>query len=181
MSDTFQVPVSTVPVIDTPDVCVVGGGVAGLAAAIGAARCGLKVLVIEKYGFCGGATVAGLSGTICGLYSSGNHPERIVFGFASEFHDRMEAMGGVRGRVPFGRTMLVPHDSFVWTELADCYLRGEGIDILYHTNLIPAYWANHGGETLWVRGREGLGAIQPKLVIEASGDAEVVHSIGTPT
>ena len=141
MSETFQIPANRVAVIAKPDVCVVGGGAAGLAAAIGAARSGLDVLLIEKYGFCGGATVAGLSGTICGLYSSGNRPERNVFGFAGEFSDRMETMGGTRGPVPFGRTMLVPHDSFVWKELADCYLRSEGVDVLYHTNLIAAYTA----------------------------------------
>jgi hypothetical protein len=179
--DTFQIPSSHVPVIARPDVCVVGGGAAGLAAAVGAGRCGLKVLLIEKYGFCGGATVAGMSGTICGLYSSGNRPERIVFGFASEFHDRMETMGGVRGPVPFGRTMLVPHDSFVWKELADCYLRSAGVDVLYHTNLISAHSAGDQVETLLVRCMEGLRAIQPKLVIDASGDAEVVHSIGSAT
>jgi hypothetical protein len=181
MSDTFQVPAFSVPVIATPDVCVVGGGAAGLAAAVGAARCGLRVLIIEKYGFCGGATVAGMSGTICGLYSSGNRPERNVFGFAGEFHNRMAAMGGVRGPVPFGRTMLVPHDSFVWKELADCYLRGERIDILYHTNFISSYADGNRVHTLLVRCMEGLRAIQPRLVVDASGDAEVVHSIGIAT
>jgi len=75
-------------------------------AAVGAARCGLDVLLIEKYGFCGGATVAGLSGTICGLHSSGDNPRQIVFGFAGEFHARMKNSGGVCGPVPFGRTML---------------------------------------------------------------------------
>src|SRR5579872_1560846 len=107
MPETFSIPTTNVPVIARPDVCIVGAGAAGLAAAVGAARCGMKVLLIEKYGFCGGATVAGLSGSVCGLYSSGNHPEQIVFGFAGEFHKRMEAMGGVRGVVPFGRTILV--------------------------------------------------------------------------
>ncbi len=181
MPDTYLAPATSIPIIARPDVCVVGGGAAGLAAAIGASRCGLKTLIIEKYGFCGGATVAGMSGTICGLYSSGNHPEQIVFGFAGEFHRRMEAMGGIRGAVPFGRTKLVPHDSFVWKELADCYLRGEGVDVLYHTNLISAYAAENRVETLVVRCMEGLRAIQPKLVIDASGDAEVVHSIGAKT
>jgi len=181
MSDTFLVPGASVPVIAKPDLCVVGGGAAGLSAAVGASRCGLKVLLIEKYGFCGGATVAGLSGTICGLYSSGDHPEQIVFGFAGEFHNRMHAMGGVKGPVQFGRTLLTPHDSFVWKELADCYLRSEDVDVLYHTNLISAYAENNRVTTLLVRCMEGLRAIQPKLVIDASGDAEVVHGIGAAT
>jgi FAD-dependent oxidoreductase family protein len=181
MPETFSIPTTNVPVIARPDVCIVGAGAAGLAAAVGAARCGMKVLLIEKYGFCGGATVAGLSGSICGLYSSGNHPEQIVFGFAGEFHKRMEAMGGVRGVVPFGRTILVPHDSFVWKELADCYLRGAGVDVLYHTNLITAYASENRVNTLLVRCMEGVRAVQPKIVIDASGDAEVVHSIGAKT
>jgi flavin-dependent dehydrogenase len=123
MSETFRLPSISIPVIATPDVCVVGGGAAGLGAAIGSARCGLDVLLVEKYGFCGGATVAGLSGTICGLHSSGDHPEQIVFGFAGEFHSRMKDAGGVRGAIPFGRTLLVPHDSFIWKEIGDAYLK----------------------------------------------------------
>ncbi len=181
MPDSFQVPDLHVPVIARPDLCVVGGGAAGLAAAVGASRCGLKVLLIEKYGFCGGATVAGLSGSICGLYSSGKHPEQIVFGFAGEFHERMASLCGVRRAVPFGRTLLVPHDSFVWKELADEYLRRESIEILYHTNLLAAYAVNNRVETLLVRCMEGLRAIQPRMVIDASGDAEIVHSIGAGT
>src|SRR5262249_55539121 len=71
------------------DVLVVGGGAAGVAAAVTAARKGLRVLLLEKYGFCGGAAVAGLSGTICGMYAATDAterpPEQIVFGFADRF------------------------------------------------------------------------------------------------
>jgi len=52
------------------DVVVVGGGAAGVAAAVTAARQGMRVILLEKYGFCGGGAVAGLSGTICGLYEA---------------------------------------------------------------------------------------------------------------
>lgn len=71
------------------DVLVVGGGAAGLAAACTAARHGLKVTLLERYGFCGGAAVAGLSGTVCGLYlarpGAAGRPEKVVFGFVDEF------------------------------------------------------------------------------------------------
>jgi succinate dehydrogenase/fumarate reductase flavoprotein subunit len=52
------------------DVLVVGGGAAGLAAAYAAAKVGARALLLEKYGFCGGAAVAGLSGTVCGLFAA---------------------------------------------------------------------------------------------------------------
>jgi hypothetical protein len=181
MNESFTIPATSVPVVARPDVCVVGGGAAGIAAAVGAARCGLKVLLVEKYGFCGGATVAGLSGTICGLYSSGERPERIVFGFAGEFHDRLAALCGAGQPAPFGRTLLIPHDSFVWKEVADSYLRDEGIEVLYHTNFVAAYSESGRVNTLIVRAPEGLRAIRPRAVIDASGDAEVVHSIGAGT
>jgi hypothetical protein len=178
MSEVFQLPSMSIPVIASPDVCVVGGGAAGLGAAVGAARCGLDVLLIEKYGFCGGATVAGLSGTICGLHSSGDNPTQIVFGFAGEFHARMRESGGVAGAISFGRTMLVPHDSFIWKETADAYLKSEGVQVIFHTNLISAHERDGRIDALTVRCAEGLRAIKPKMVIDASGDAEVVHTIG---
>src|ERR1700712_2736077 len=80
------------------DVLVVGGGAAGVAAAFTAAKAGVRVLLLEKYGFCGGAAVAGLSGTVCGMYAAtggaAKPPERVVFGFAARFVDVMKAKGG---------------------------------------------------------------------------------------
>ena len=50
------------------DVLVVGGGVSGIAAAVGASRAGAKVALIEKYGFLGGMATAGMVSTVCGAY-----------------------------------------------------------------------------------------------------------------
>ena len=179
---TVRLPAQEVPVIATPDVCVIGGGAAGLAAAVAAGRLGLKVLLVERHGFCGGATVAGLSGTICGLHSSGDTPEQIVFGFAGEFYQALRQAGGVAKPVPFGRTLLVPHDSFVWKETADRFLRENNIRVLYHTLFLDAFTGADGSvETLLLRCLEGPVAIQPRSVIDASGDAEVVHRLGGQT
>lgn len=177
-SPQFRVPAHEVPVIARPDVCVIGGGAAGLSAAVGAARLGLDVLLVEKYGFCGGATVAGLSGTICGLHSSGEKPEQIVFGFAGEFHDALLAAGGVREAIPFGRTKLVPHDSFVWKETADRFLQSAKIKTLYHTLFLDAFAGEDGTvETLVLQCLEGPVAVRPRCVVDASGDALVVHRL----
>ena len=50
------------------DVLVVGGGAAGVAAAVAAGRAGAKVVLLERYGFLGGLATAAQVGTICGLY-----------------------------------------------------------------------------------------------------------------
>jgi NADPH-dependent 2,4-dienoyl-CoA reductase/sulfur reductase-like enzyme len=56
------------PVLAEVDVVVVGAGAAGVAAATVVAEAGHSVILVERYGFAGGAAVAGMSGTICGLY-----------------------------------------------------------------------------------------------------------------
>jgi len=182
-TDEIEIVAFKVPVRSGIDVCVVGGGPAGMSAAVGAARTGLKVLLIERYGFCGGATVAGLSGTICGLYSSGKDPHQIVFGFAGEFYEALKKRGGASALpVPFGRTALVPHDSFVWKEIADDLLQEAGVEVLYHTQFLKAYLGAKGEvETILLRGMEGLHAIRAGVFIDASGDADLVHSLGGST
>src|SRR6478735_632459 len=71
------------------DVLVVGGGAAGVAAAVTAARQGMRVTLLERYGFCGGGAVAGMSGTICGMYAASDNsnapPEQVVHGFLDDF------------------------------------------------------------------------------------------------
>ena len=62
------------------DVAVVGGGAAGVAAALGAAACGARVALIEAYGFLGGtATVAGVQ-SYCGFHTRGAEPIQVVAG-----------------------------------------------------------------------------------------------------
>jgi hypothetical protein len=182
MKDRFKVSTYDVAVSYRPDVCIIGAGPAGLSAAIAAARMNMSVLIIDKYGFCGGATVAGLSGTICGLFSSGNSPEQIVFGFADEFYRALKTRNGVTTPVTFGRTLLVPHDSLVWKETADDFLLANNCNVLYHTHFLRAFTdAEHRITTLLVKGPEGQFAIKPNFVIDASGDAEVVNSLAGST
>ena len=179
---TFRLPAFDAPVRGEPDVCVVGGGAAGVAAAVGAARSGQRVWLLEKYGFCGGATVAGMSGTICGLYNSGGPARQLVFGFAEEFAGALRQRGGLGAPLKFGRTWLAPHDPFCWKEAADQLLEIAGVTVRYHTIFLKAYADETGAvSTLLVRGPEGIYAIQPKAVVDASGDAEVVASLGGKT
>src|SRR6187551_3522798 len=101
----------------TADVLVVGGGAAGLAAACTAARQGLKVILLERYGFCGGGAVAGLSGTVCGMYAASDTsdvPQQVVFGFADEFLRLLKDGGGLTPALKYGKTFTHVHDPYIW-------------------------------------------------------------------
>jgi len=105
------------------DVLVVGGGAAGLAAAVTSSRQGLRVILVERYGFCGGGAVAGMSGTICGMYEASDNrdarPVQVVHGFLDTFVTAMEQKGGLGPPLRYGKTFSRVHDPFVWREVAD--------------------------------------------------------------
>ncbi len=166
------------------DVLVVGGGAAGLAAAVTAARQGLQVTLLERYGFCGGAAVAGLSGTVCGMYEASaddsRSPVQAVFGFLDEFVSRMEARGGLTGPIRYGKTFTRVHDQLAWRETADDLLTDAGVHVIYHT--VVTQVLTEGDRVEGVRGytKQGPLTARAKLVIDASGDADVAAMAGLP-
>jgi FAD dependent oxidoreductase len=168
------------------DVLVVGGGAAGVAAAVVAARRGARVTLVERYGFCGGGAVAGLSGTICGMYAATDDrsaaPQQVVHGFLDEFVAAMEQRGGLADPVLYGKTFTRVHDPLVWREVGDAMLAEAGVQILFHTTVMGALV--EGGEK--VEGviaytKEGPTTINAKVTIDASGDADVVAMAGFPS
>ena len=175
-------PASTI----TADILVVGGGAAGLAAAVAAGRRGLKVVLLERYGFCGGAAVAGLSGTICGLYaastSNNTPPQQVVAGFADEFLRLMETRDGVGPAVRYGQTFTRVHDPLVWREAADHLLREASVTTILHATVTDALV--DGGERIAgviAYTKQGRLRVEAALTIDASGDADLFAMAGLPT
>jgi hypothetical protein len=174
---TLEEPPRSLPVWAEADLCIVGGGAAGIGAAVGAARSGIKkIILVERYGFCGGATVAGLSGTICGLFASGTgQPDFITQGFSREFHDQLRARGGLAEPWPFGKTFLSVHDPLAWKELADDHLLESKIDVLYHTLFVQAAVRDQKVTHVILENKNGRGAVAARMFIDASGDADLVN------
>jgi glycine/D-amino acid oxidase-like deaminating enzyme len=166
------------------DILVVGGGAAGVAAAVTAARQGLDVVLVERYGFCGGGAVAGLSGTVCGLYLASDRAKRaeqVVHGFAGEFVRLLDTRNGVTEPVRYGKTFTRVHDPLVWREAADHLLRDAGVRVLLHTTVTDVLL--DGGERVdgvMAYNKQGKFRIEAPMVIDASGDADLVAMSGLP-
>jgi 2-polyprenyl-6-methoxyphenol hydroxylase-like FAD-dependent oxidoreductase len=167
------------------DVVVAGGGAAGVAAAVTAARQGLHVVLVERYGFCGGGAVAGMSGTVCGLYAASDDaaagPEQVVFGFADEFVRRLAARGGLAPPVRYGKTWTRVHDPLMWRESADDLLRDAGVQVLYHSTVTRVLLDGDRVGGLVAYTKQGEAALHAKLAIDASGDADLVAMAGFPS
>ena len=167
------------------DVLVAGGGAAGVAAAVTAARQGRTVTLVERYGFCGGGAVAGMSGTVCGLYvASGDpdaRPEQVVFGFAGEFVRLLESRGGLTPPVRYGKTYTRVHDPLVWREAADHLLREAGVQVLFHTTVTGALLDGDRVAGLAAYSKEGPVELRAPFTVDASGDADVVAMAGFPS
>jgi len=167
------------------DVVVVGGGAAGVAAAHTISKQNLKVILIEKYGFCGGGAVAGLSGTICGMYEASdklqNKPKQAVFGFTDEFAKMLEQKGGLTEPIAYGKTFTRVHDPLVWKETADVFLQNKNITTIYHAVVIKTLVeGNDKIEGVQVWSKQGTFNIKSKITIDASGDADVIAMAGLP-
>ncbi len=108
--NVISVPGRDVPVLADADVVVAGGGPSGFAAAVTAARAGLQVILIERYGFLGGLATTSAVGSLCGLYL--HHPDRIepiIRGFATELTDALACRGRrLRAHHPPGRIYSTP-------------------------------------------------------------------------
>ena len=173
------------PVIGEYDVVVVGGGPAGLMAAAAAGREGRSTILIERYGFLGGAgTMGGLS-TFCGLHARvhGEHL-RIVRGYTDELLARMEKLDALSE--PHlsvqDRIQAQAFDISAYKIAADDFLAASGVTLLFHTSVVGAVMGSADQiDAVLIESKSGRGAVRGRVFVDGSGDADVVRFAGAPT
>jgi hypothetical protein len=172
------------PIYGDYDVVVVGGGPAGMAAAIAAGRAGRSTICIERYGFCGGAgTAAGLS-TFCGLHAvvHGKH-EQIVHGIADDILERLTRMGGLNEpHLTIQNQILAQaYDISAFKIAADELLAEASVHVLFHAFATGAVMASDERiEAILVETKSGRFAIRGKIFIDGSGDGDLAAWAGVP-
>jgi hypothetical protein len=151
------------------DILVAGGGSAGLAAAVAAARLGARTLLVERHGVLGGMAPAALVHSICGLYrlpKSESAPVLANDGFAAEFAARLLACGGASGPERMGRVDVLLQRPVIFAQVADAIAQETpGLTVQLHTEITAA----DESVTLCCRGKSEQ--VQAKALIDATGDA----------
>ncbi|MGV3533800.1 MAG: FAD-dependent oxidoreductase [Chthoniobacteraceae bacterium] len=162
----------------TCDVLVIGGGSAGVAAAVTSARTGAHTILVERHGMLGGMASVALVHSLCGLYLLREEPDAVLAhqGFPSEFAGRLIQSGAAKGPARMGRVDVLLHSPPGFAAVADA-VTGEcsTLQVRLHTELTEVR-AGSGVEEVAILCRGVREVIQPKVVIDASGDAAVAEA-----
>jgi len=180
-----------VPVTKRTEVIVVGGGPAGIAAAIAAARNGANTLLVEQYGFLGGMATAGLVGPLMTCYDIDGQ-ERIIAGIFQELVDRLVATGAaidpasLKGFSPYsayltyGHQHVTPFDPEALKVVAQEMVLEAGAEIRFHTFFVDSLVQDRRITGLITASKAGLEALQADLIIDTTGDGDVAARAGVP-
>ena len=172
------------------EVAVVGGGIAGIAAALAAARAGKKVLLIEREFLLGGLGTIGLVNVYLPLCDGMGR--QVSFGIAEELL-RLSVKHGDRGRYPAAwledgtiaerakERFETEFDPCLFELEAEKLLKEAGVSILYGTSVCEVKTENERITHLIVENISGRSAVAVKTVVDASGNAVAAQLAGEET
>ena len=187
---TYTEPARPLPVSRDVDVVVVGGGPAGLAAAIAAARDGASTTLIEQFGYLGGTATASLMACINGFRNQ-VEPDatQTVRGIAEEIVLRLKELDGL-GKSPYQQkpyptepgqleySYAIDTEKFKYVTLKMCV--DAGVDLMFHTYFCDSIVENNILRGVIVENKSGRQALMGKVVIDASGDGDVAARAKVP-
>lgn len=161
-----------VPVMAEADIVVLGGGSAGLAAAVAAGRSGADVLLVERYGYVGGLATGGLVITM---------PPTMEGPLNDEIDQRMQELK-TRGLSTFGKgdapwPAWCP-EVLKWLGLR--MLEEAGVKMLFHSWCAAVVKEDGVIDAVLVENKGGRGAVKGKVFIDGTGDADIAAFAGTP-
>ena len=177
-------------IIKNFDVAVCGGGVAGISAALAAAREGKKVVLFEKEYMLGGLGTAGLVTIYLPLCDGFGH--QVSFGIAEELlklsisygaEDRYPKnwLDGVGTKTEKDNRYEAQYNAQLFAILAEKLLLENNVEIMYGSYVVDVSVKNNRIETLFVQNKSGKSAYQIRSVVDATGDCDIAAFARIPT
>ena len=173
MKEKVLFPARELEVAVTADVVVVGGGSAGIAAAVASARNGAKTLLVEQSGCCGGMASRGLLTSIICMTDGKNI---LADGICREFVERIVA--DMKLAEPSYRWQNIHPESV--KKIADRMLEEAGVQVIYETVVTDCAVENGGLKALKCFAPCGNFAVRGRIFIDCTGDAALSALAGVP-
>lgn len=158
-----------VPVVAKVDIAVVGGGMAGVAAALSASMLGRSVLLVERFGVLGGNATSGGVANFCGNTIGQGSVFDLIVSSLEEFGALAPIREDKDGRV-FNHEILA-------VILQELFVRHK-IKLMLHTSFIDCIMDGRKIKEILVSGPSGLEAIQAAQYIDCTGDGLVARAAG---
>lgn len=173
-SEYITEPAKQITILAHADILVVGGGPAGVAAAVAASRAGADTYLLERYNHLGGLWTGGLVLPLLSTHGLSERGERIqvIHGLGGEMADRLRAMNMVINEV--NPTIDPEAGKYVLDEM----ITEAGVHVLYHTWAVGAIMDKQTIKGVYVESKSGRQAILAKIVIDCTGDGDVIKWAG---
>jgi succinate dehydrogenase/fumarate reductase flavoprotein subunit len=156
-------------------VLVIGGGMAGISAAIAASRMGMKTQLIEYFGYPGGNATNALVNDFCGFYTRTKNTVQLIKGVGGEIvQSLLDAGKANRWR------HVVDFDPETLKTVLDKKLMEAGVQTLYYTMFAAPIMAGNKIQGAIIENKSGRQAVLAKVVVDTTGDGDVCAATGVP-
>jgi flavin-dependent dehydrogenase len=161
------------------DICVVGAGIAGVSAALEAARLGRRVALVDGLPALGGQAVNSIIGTFCGLFANGTHGRQLTHGIADDILHELESQGALyyRRGGP-SNTTVVMYDEIALSRFIEEAVREAGITVLLGAVLREVTRDGGRVRSLELATRYGDVRLAAAGFVDATGDAALTWQAG---
>ena len=164
------------------DIVILGGGAAGIAAAIAASRKGLQVTLIERNAYLGGKATAAEVGTVCGLYrfSKNEKSAYIVNGFAKEFAEKLKTDSQTSPLFSSEGVHYLPYNVEAFKNIALNLINEHKITVYFNAVLEHVAVEDKMLKSVYIIASGNPVTIQLKALIDCSGDSIISEVAGLP-